>query len=132
MIDAGVYALLIFCPECRLTVGALGEIHFPESYCVYVGSAQRNMQKRIKRHLRRDKKLRWHIDYLLTRAEVVDYFTVSAPKKCEEKIAMQLQDQFNYVSNFGASDSRARSHLFLGEKENLWYVTMSLMKRCGK
>jgi Uri superfamily endonuclease len=50
----------------RLRVGALGEFDFPAGQYLYTGSARRNLEARIARHLRRDKPLRWHIDYLLT------------------------------------------------------------------
>ena len=48
-----------------LVVGRLGVIDFPPGLYVYTGSARRNLDARVKRHLRRDKRLRWHIDYLL-------------------------------------------------------------------
>lgn len=56
--------LLVTAPlQCR--VGRLGEFAFPIGHYVYTGSAKRNLEARIARHLRRDKALRWHIDYLL-------------------------------------------------------------------
>jgi hypothetical protein len=33
---------------------------------VYTGSAKRGLDARIERHIRHDKALHWHIDYLLT------------------------------------------------------------------
>ncbi len=48
-----------------LRIGALGEFAFPAGDYVYTGSAKRNFEARIARHLRREKKIRWHIDYLL-------------------------------------------------------------------
>jgi sugar fermentation stimulation protein A len=128
--DSGIYALLIRCPPCKINVGALGEIQIPAGFCVYIGSAQKNMEARISRHLRKNKTLRWHIDFLLTRASVVGHVEIQAPKSCEESIALALQRDYGYIKGFGASDSRAKSHLFIGEKENLWNATISLMKRC--
>ena len=49
----------------RVAVGRLGEFVFPAGHYVYSGSARRNFEARIARHLRAEKTLRWHIDYLL-------------------------------------------------------------------
>lgn len=64
---ATTYQLLIELdrPLC-LAVGRLGEFEFPQGTYIYNGSAKRNLEARIARHLRSEKKLRWHIDYLLT------------------------------------------------------------------
>ncbi len=40
------------------TVGCLGLCHFPAGRDVYTGSARRNLEARIARHLAREKKLR--------------------------------------------------------------------------
>ncbi len=128
--DSGIYALLIRCPGCKIRVGALGEISVPAGFCVYIGSAQKNMEKRIARHMRREKRKRWHIDYLLECATVIEHHEVQAPRECEERVAMAMQDRCAYIPKFGASDSRAHSHLFIGEKDVLWKETISLMQRC--
>ena len=51
----------------RLRVGRLGLLEFPRGRYVYTGSARRNLESRIARHVSRDKRLHWHIDYLLAR-----------------------------------------------------------------
>ena len=48
-----------------LAIGKLGSFDFPAGHYIYTGSAKRNIEARIARHLAKDKKLRWHIDYLL-------------------------------------------------------------------
>jgi len=48
-----------------IVIGKLGTYHFPAGNFVYTGSAKRNIDARIARHLRAEKTLRWHIDYLL-------------------------------------------------------------------
>jgi len=132
MDDSGIYALLIHCPGCRIRVGALGELEFAAGYYVYIGSAQRNMNQRIERHKRREKKMRWHIDYLLQCARIVDVHSVVAPKECEEWVARKLAETHKFVKGFGASDSHAPSHLFYGPKEHLWNDVISVMKRCKR
>jgi len=51
-------------------IGALGYVKFDEGLYVYVGSAMgskaQNLENRIRRHLSRYKKAKWHIDFLLS------------------------------------------------------------------
>ena len=64
----GTYALVITIPHpLRLQVGRLGDIVFPEGYWLYFGSALNGLEARLRRHLRHDKKLHWHVDYLTGR-----------------------------------------------------------------
>ena len=51
--------------EIDLKIGKLGRYLFPVGCYVYTGSAKKNINKRIERHLSKKKKLHWHIDYLL-------------------------------------------------------------------
>lgn len=132
MIDSGIYALLIIADDCTMQIGSLGHIQFKRGYYLYVGSAQKNMGSRIARHRRTNKKFRWHIDYFLKCGRIVDVFTTSLPKKCEEWISIQLSRSFDYVPKFGASDSHAPSHLFYGAKEDLSNELITLFERCRK
>jgi len=59
-----VYQLLI-----RLKIGRLGMVFLPGGYYIYSGSVKRAATARLERHLRKCKCKRWHIDYLLCRAE---------------------------------------------------------------
>ncbi|MDD2769951.1 MAG: GIY-YIG nuclease family protein [Methylococcus sp.] len=74
-LSARVYQLdIVLAADSLIAVGRLGEFLFPAGRYAYTGSARRNLDARIRRHLSRDKKLRWHIDYLLMAewAEVVN------------------------------------------------------------
>ncbi len=98
-----------------LRVGALGCHRFPAGNYVYTGSAKRNIQARIERHRRADKRLRWHIDYLLSHpdASVVEVFLSTQP----ECSLNQSTPGEILVPGFGASDCRrgCGSHLkYLG------------------
>jgi Uncharacterized conserved protein len=101
----------------RLRVGALGVQEFPAGHYLYTGSARRNLEARIRRHLRREKKLRWHIDYLLSspHAEVVEVFT-SDLDECRWNRSVNGKV---VVAGFGASDCRNRcgAHLLLLDEE---------------
>ena len=60
------YQLLINVSQpLRCVIGRLSELDFPAGLYVYTGSAKRNLDARVARHIRRDKPLHWHIDYLL-------------------------------------------------------------------
>jgi Uri superfamily endonuclease len=95
----------------RLRVGALRESVFPAGEYVYTGSAKRNFEARIARHLRRDKTIRWHIDYLLTAPGVV--VTAVSRSEADECALNQATPGAIPVPGFGASDCRrgCGSHL---------------------
>ena len=102
----------------NIAVGALGIIHFKKGYYAYVGSAMNSIEKRVERHLRKEKKLRWHIDYLLKEAKVEKIYYKESQEKEECRIAkIFLSNGFSYVKNFGASDCNCKSHLFYAEDE---------------
>ena len=110
----GAYALLIELDSSMdIAVGKLGSILFePGSYC-YIGSALNGLRARVARHLRRDKKTWWHIDYLLKRADVTEVGWALSSDRLECRIAGSLRCQgVESISGFGASDCRCSSHLF--------------------
>lgn len=99
----------------RVRVGRLGRFLFPAGRYVYTGSAKRNLEARIARHLRKEKALRWHIDWLLAAPGVV---VVSVKRSGESECTLnQRAGGSVVVPGFGASDCRrgCRSHLrYLG------------------
>lgn len=99
----------------RIAIGRLGEFDFPAGRYVYTGSAKRNFEARFARHLRREKALRWHIDYLLTVPGVtVTKVVRSITDECELTRATGGDIP---VPGFGASDWKhgCGSHLkYLG------------------
>ncbi len=115
--DALTYALTIWLERpLRLNVGALGCHDFPGGAYRYVGSAKRNTAARLWRHLgHRERRLRWHIDYLLVQpgVEIID---VNLHHIAECTLNQSLSGAV-LVQGFGASDCRngCRSHLrYLG------------------
>ena len=117
----GVYVLAMHLQHAaKLTVGHLGTFKFPEGYYLYVGSALSGFAGRINRHLKRKKKMRWHIDYLLDVADLlwVDlYETQSHSDECKLNASVAKLPGAKVVSpKFGASDCKCRSHLHYFEK----------------
>ena len=117
-IPARTYQLIVeLRDEVRCRVGKLGVFDFPRGRYVYTGSAKANLQARIDRHLRREKRFHWHIDYLLARPEarIVRVLT-SGRSECalNRSTAGRV-----LVGGFGASDCRSGcgAHLkFLGAR----------------
>jgi sugar fermentation stimulation protein A len=95
----------------RLKVGRLGVLRLRPGWYTYVGSAQRNLLARLRRHARRRKALHWHIDRLTQVATVVGAWLVPAPKCGECRLAAALARGGEVVAGFGASDCRCRGHL---------------------
>ena len=95
-------------------IGSLGKIKFDKGTYAYVGSAQNNLEKRILRHLSKNKKKFWHIDYLLnnTTVKILKIFYKKVEKSEECKIAEKLSKSKYFVPNFGCSDCNCKSHLF--------------------
>ena len=114
----GSYILLMELPEEQvITVGRLRTINFPGGYYAYVGSALSELESRLNRHLRSDKKIRWHIDYLLQKASINDIVICETDDRAECAIAQALSTEFSAIPGFGSSDCRCYSHLFSGAEE---------------
>ena len=68
----GTYCLIIhLSKDTTIEVGKRGSINFSKGYYVYVGSALNSLESRLKRHLSHNKKLFWHVDYLLESSNAV-------------------------------------------------------------
>ena len=111
----GSYALLLrLASPQRIAIGKLGAFDFPEGYYLYLGSALGGLQGRIRRHLRRDKKLHWHIDFLAAVAPVVEVWWAAGEARMEcawAGAAAALPGAMVPAPGFGASDCRCRTHL---------------------
>ncbi|MDR2788431.1 MAG: GIY-YIG nuclease family protein [Candidatus Accumulibacter sp.] len=95
----------------RVVVGRLGEFEFPAGLYCYTGSALRNFEARVRRHLSPEKKTRWHIDYLLAAPGVR---IREVRRFCEDECLINQHTAGELpVPGFGAGDCRAGcgSHL---------------------
>ena len=113
----GTYTLLIELPENKtIKIGKLGEIEFQKGFFAYVGSGLNGLEQRIARHLRKDKRFHWHIDFLLEKARVRSIVYAESPIRMECTIANQLIENLQHIDKFGCSDCKCRSHLFYCKK----------------
>jgi Uri superfamily endonuclease len=111
----GIYVLIIQVEnDAVINVGAVGALTFKPGLYAYVGSAQNILKQRIKRHLRKEKRFFWHIDYLLDSdaSKVVEVLHKKADKTEECVIAEALSQKGEPIDGFGCSDCHCRSHLF--------------------
>jgi Uri superfamily endonuclease len=111
----GIYVLIIqVSHDATVQVGALGKLTFKKGLYAYVGSAQGNLEQRVRRHLRKEKRRFWHVDYLLDddSAKVTAVFHKQAGKAEECAVAKAIGERGRAVAGFGASDCRCKSHLF--------------------
>lgn len=122
----GTYCLLInLTNDSKIKVGKLGELYFKKGGYVYVGSALNSLEGRIKRHLSNDKKLHWHVDYLLSHrdSKIVDVIYTVNLKKMECELAQLIADNGVGVDNFGCSDCKCQFHLF-------YFENLDILEKC--
>ena len=114
----GSYCVVAFLPEdSDIEIGKLGTFSFPRGFYVYTGSAMSSLEGRIGRHLRKDKKLKWHIDYFLDRAVSIAFLPIISSEREECDINSRfLEEGESVVKGFGSSDCGCASHLtYLGD-----------------
>ncbi len=96
--------------DVSIEIGALGRSTIERGTYVYTGSAMRNLSGRVERHRRKDKKLRWHIDYLLASDDVeltgVEVFPAGEREECTRNLALIAAGGTVPVPRFGSSDCR--------------------------
>lgn len=103
--------------DSRISVGKIGELDFKKGYYVYTGSALNSIDARIKRHLKIEKKIFWHIDYFLasSNASIKEVVLERSPEKWECNVAREISIKGSPVNKFGCSDCKCDSHLFYFE-----------------
>ncbi len=111
--NSGIYNLIVkLNKKSILSIGKLGKFTFPKGCYVYTGSSKKNLSQRIERHKRRhDKKLKWHIDFLLNSeyAKVVDISIFENPEYDECSLNRTILNNKGaeiIVKGFGSSDCK--------------------------
>jgi Uri superfamily endonuclease len=113
----GTYVLwLRLAHSRRIRIGSLGDCRFAPGSYAYVGSAfgPGGVAARVGRHLRAEKRRRWHIDYLRIAADVQGVWTGYAGRQCEHRwasILAGLPGAEIPVRRFGATDCACPGHL---------------------
>jgi len=110
------YILLIkVSKDLKIRVGRLGEVLFKEGDYIYIGSARGCLEKRLQRHLRKEKKIFWHIDYLLEnqKVKILQIWTIDKKVECQTAEAF-YQDPITEIikKGFASSDCKCLTHLF--------------------
>lgn len=119
----GTYIIVAYLLDnSRISIGSLGEIDFVKGSYLYIGSAMGNkgsmtLENRIKRHISNlnDKKIFWHIDYLLKNKKCVitHIYLIPSIMRLECIISEEISNNSdNLVRDFGSSDCRCPSHLY--------------------
>ena len=124
----GAYVLIIKLKMATIIrVGALGTQKFKKGYYTYTGSARRALPQRVSRHLRKKKRKRWHIDYLLSRAKVVEIAATQELEECKiNELLINVGGKI-LVKGFGSSDCRCPTHLlFWGDEDPTEKVKVTL------
>jgi len=81
---------------------------------VYLGSALGGLAGRLRHHLQPEKRLHWHIGYLLAEARVTRVWFALGGDRLEctwSEVLGGMPGASSPVPGFGASDCRCRSHL---------------------
>ncbi len=116
----GVYQLLLYLGKSvNITIGKKGTFKFLKGYYVYTGSAKRGLKSRVTRHLQKNKKHFWHIDYLLDHASVrkISLFLSKKANECSlSHKTRRTQNAKVIVPGFGASDCSCPTHLVFFER----------------
>ena len=117
--------------DLKIRVGRLGEVSFKEGDYIYIGSAKGCLEARLRRHLKKDKKIYWHIDYLLKskKTKILQIWIIDKKMECQTAEVF-CQDPTTEIikKGFGSSDCKCLSHFFyIKNKER----TEKILKEIG-
>ncbi|MCS7233550.1 MAG: DNA/RNA nuclease SfsA [Synergistetes bacterium] len=120
--DKGVYLILMFNEKDKQISFSRGlrekSALFPRGFYIYTGSALKGLSSRIKRHIKKEGKNFWHIDYIKRHMKTLKAITIKSPNKIECEIANELMTiADSYILNFGSSDCNCKSHLLYFQKD---------------
>ncbi len=122
----GTYCLIAVLPaRTWISVGSLGAHLFPRGVYVYVGSALKGMESRVRRHKSSAKKMKWHIDYFLEKGDILSTVAIPCERKqveCEVvRTLLQCEGARVLMRGFGSSDCTCESHfLYFGDLDEEW------------
>ncbi|MEQ8660208.1 MAG: DUF123 domain-containing protein [Gammaproteobacteria bacterium] len=114
----GTYVLALVAPAAQTCmVGRLGTVTLVPGYYLYVGSAfgPGGVRARVRRHLRRDRRRHWHLDYLGEALTAIEAWYTHDVTRREHEFAAMLagRRELRGVAGFGCSDCACATHLFV-------------------
>lgn len=123
----GNYLLHVSLPaSATISIGKLGFLSFDTGEYVYVGSAMNGLHARLRRHCRIQKKHHWHIDYLLSPAQIKRIYVIETQQSRECQIAATISKHLTEIPGFGCSDCSCKSHLFFGTANQITTLAKQL------
>ncbi len=109
----------------------MGKVFFKKGNYIYIGSAKGCLETRLRRHLKKDKKSFWHIDYLLKnrRTQISKIWVIFKSIECETADVFNEEHTCEIVKKgFGSSDCKCVTHLFyIKNKEK----TKNILEKIG-
>ena len=126
------YILLIHVSEdLEIKIGQLGEVFFKEGDYIYIGSAKAWLEARLQRYLRKEKRIFWHIDYLLRseKTKILRIWIIDKKVECKNaEVFCQNPATEIIKKGFGSSDCRCLTHLFFVKDKK---KTVKILKKIG-
>jgi len=115
----------------KIRVGRLGEVSFKEGDYLYFGSAKGCLERRLQRHLRKEKRIFWHIDYLLEnqKVKILQIWTMDKKVECQTAEVFYQNSTTKIIKKgFGSSDCKCLTHLFFVKNKK---QIESILKKIG-
>lgn len=112
--NKGTYCLVMrLDKDSIIGIGKRPPVKFPRGFYCYVGSAMNNLEKRICRHMSKDKALKWHIDWLLEHAKIMGIKKIESQKRLECELSRDVEglSEGLIMKRFGSSDCSCETHL---------------------
>jgi len=101
--------------DLKIRVGRLGEVFFKYGDYIYIGSAEGCLEARLQRYLKKEKRIFWHIDYLLEnqKVKILQIWTIDKKVECQTAEVF-YQDPITEIikKGFASSDCKCLTHLF--------------------
>ena len=99
--------------DLKIAIGRLGNISFSRGIYFYIGSAKNRLSARLRRHLSPDKRLFWHIDYLLSSEAscLKKIWTGNNKRECSIVRLIYQSLKSRIIKGFGSSDCHCPGHL---------------------
>lgn len=122
LFNSGAYAVLFYLiNDSQTYMPKYGDVTFKKGFYVYSGSAKKNLIHRVTRHAKKDKKVKWHIDYfsVLESVKTVKTFLFFDKNECEINFFFYTNGGRSIIKNFGSSDCKngCLSHFLYFKKQ---------------